>query len=82
MKVYEAVATRIQELCKQKNITVNGLANISGLSPSTVKSIIYGASKNPGVATIKILCDVLEISLVEFFDADGSGNWNRRSSNN
>ncbi|SDA11481.1 Helix-turn-helix [Ruminococcus sp. YE71] len=70
MKVYEAVATRIQELCEQKNMTVNGLANISGLSPSTVKSIIYGASKNPGVATIKILCDGLEISLVEFFDAD------------
>lgn len=40
MKVYEAVAARIQELCKQKNITVNGLANISGLSPSTVNSII------------------------------------------
>ena len=70
MKVYEAVAARIQELCEQKNMTVNGLANISGLSPSTVKSIIYGASKNPGVATIKILCDGLEISLVEFFDAD------------
>ena len=70
MKVYEAVAARIQELCEQKNMTVNGLANISGLSPSTVKSIIYGASKNPGVATIKILCDGLGISLVDFFDAD------------
>ncbi len=69
MKVYEAVAARIQDLCEQKNMTVNGLANISGLSPSTVKSIIYGASKNPGVATIKILCDGMEISLVEFFDA-------------
>ena len=70
MKVYEAVAARIQKLCEKRNMTVNSLANISGLSPSTVKSIIYGASKNPGVATIKILCDGLEISLVEFFDAD------------
>ena len=69
MKVYEAVAARIQELCEKRKMTVNALANISGLSPSTVKSIIYGASKNPGVATIKILCDGLEISLVEFFDA-------------
>lgn len=69
MKVYEAVAARIQDLCEQKNMTVNGLANLSGLSPSTVKSIIYGASKNPGVATVKILCDGLEISLVEFFDS-------------
>lgn len=69
MKVYEAVAARIQELCKKRNMTVNSLANISGLSPSTFKSIIYGASKNPGGATIKILCDGLEITLVEFFDA-------------
>ena len=69
MKVYEAVAARIQDLCEKRKMTVNGLSNISGLSPSTVKSIIYGASKNPGVATIKILCDGLEISLVEFFDA-------------
>ena len=70
MKVYEAVAVRIQELCKENEITVNGLANISGLSPSTVKSIIYGASKNPGIATIKILCDGLNISLIDFFDSE------------
>ena len=69
MKVYEAVAARIQDLCEKRKMTVNSLANISGLSPSTVKSIIYGASKNPGIATIKILCDGLEISLMEFFDA-------------
>lgn len=70
MKVYEAVAARIQELCEKRKMTVNRLANISGLSPSTVKSIIYGVSKNPGITTIKILCDGLEISLVEFFDSD------------
>lgn len=69
MKVHEAVAARIQELCEKQKMTVNGLANISGLSPSTVKSIIYGASKNPGVATVKILCDGLGITLVEFFDS-------------
>ena len=70
MKVYEAVAARIQELCEKRKMTVNRLANISGLSPSTVKSIIYGVSKNPGITTIKILCDGLEISLIEFFDSD------------
>ncbi len=70
MKVYEAVAARIQELCEKRKMTVNGLATLSGLSPSTVKSIIYGASRNPGVATVKILCDGLGISLVEFFDAE------------
>ena len=39
----------------------------AGVSPSTLKSILYGKSQNPGVVTIKMLCDGLEISLAEFF---------------
>lgn len=70
MKAHEAVATRIQELCQERNITINGLANMAAVPPSTLKNIIYGISKNPGIATIKMLCDGLEISLVEFFDAE------------
>ena len=66
----EAVATRINELCKEKNITINGIANQSGLPPSTVKNIIYGVSKNPGIVTIKILCDGFGITLPEFFDSE------------
>ena len=70
MKVHEAVAARIQELCKERGLTINALARIAALPPSTVKSIVYGLSKNPGISTIKILCDGLDISLVEFFDAE------------
>lgn len=70
MKTREAVAERIHELCKERKITINGLAGISAVPPSTVKNIIYGASRNPGVVTIKMLCDGLEISLDEFFDSD------------
>ncbi len=70
MKVHEAVAARIQELCKERGLTINALARIAALPPSTVKSIVYGLSKNPGITTIKILCDGLDISLVEFFDAE------------
>lgn len=66
----EAVAERILELCKEKGITINGIANLSALPPSTVKSIIYGVSKNPGIVTIKIICDGFDISLPEFFDSD------------
>lgn len=68
MKAYEAVAQRILDLCAERNITVNAIANISGLPSSTVKSIIYGISKNPGIATIKALCDGFEISLNDFFN--------------
>lgn len=67
MDTRTAVANRLVALCGQKGWTVNKLATRSGVSPSTVKSILYGNSKNPGVVTIKLLCDGLEISLEEFF---------------
>ncbi|MCQ2411933.1 MAG: helix-turn-helix transcriptional regulator [Sphaerochaetaceae bacterium] len=70
MGTREIVAERILELCKQKGITPNGLANISAVSQSTIKSILNGESKNPGVVTLKKLCDGFEITLAEFFDTE------------
>lgn len=70
MNTKNAVAERIIELCNQKNIAINALANISGISPSTLYSVLNEKSQNPGVVTIKKLCDGLEISLREFFNAD------------
>lgn len=70
MKTREAVVQRIIELCEEKNITINGLAKISAIPPSTLKNIIYGVSKNPGVVTLKMLCDGLEISLEDFFSSE------------
>ncbi|MBR0541263.1 MAG: helix-turn-helix transcriptional regulator [Clostridia bacterium] len=70
MGVYDVVVQRLYELCRQKNITPNALSYMSGVSQSTVKSILNGESKNPGIVTIKKLCDGLDISLVEFFNTD------------
>ena len=70
MNTKNAVAERIIQLCNQKNIAINALANISGISPSTLYSVLNEKSQNPGVVTIKKLCDGLEISLREFFDDD------------
>ena len=70
MKIQEALVARVFELCEERNVTINGLATSAGIAPSTLKSIIYGISKNPGVVTIKILCDAFEITLAEFFDTD------------
>lgn len=70
MGIYNLVVERIYELCKEKNITPNALSYISGVSQSTVKSILNGESKNPGVVTIKKLCDGLEISITDFFSTD------------
>ena len=68
MKSREAVAKRITDLCNERDITVNALANLAAVPPSTVKNIIYGVSKNPGIATIKMLCDGLDITLIDFFN--------------
>ena len=70
MNTKNAVAERIIELCNQKNIAINALANISGISPSTLYSVLNEKSQNPGIVTIKKLCDGLDISLREFFDDD------------
>ncbi len=67
MDTRKAMANRLLSLCGQRGWTIHKLAIISGLSPSTVKSILYGNSRNPGIVTIKILCDGLDISLEEFF---------------
>lgn len=67
MNTSEAVAARILQLCRERKITPNGLSNIAAVPQGTIKSILNGESKNPGVVTIKKLCDGLEITLGEFF---------------
>lgn len=69
MNTKEAVALRIVELCNQRNIAINALANISGVAPSTIYSMLNEKSQNPGVVSIKKLCDGLDITLREFFDS-------------
>ena len=68
MNTYDAVKMRILTLCGEKNITINKLSTESGIAPSTIKNILYGKSKNPGIVTLKMLCDGLGTTLTEFFD--------------
>lgn len=63
-----AVKNRLLALCGERNITINKLATMSALPPSSVKAILYGRSKNPKLVTIKMICDGLGITLAEFFD--------------
>ncbi len=70
MSTKEAVAKRILELCDERNIAVNALANISGVAPSTIYSMLNEKSKNPGVVSIRKICDGLEITVREFFDSE------------
>lgn len=66
MKIKDAVAQRIIDLCKEKNIAINALGNISGVNQSTIYSILNTKSQNPGVVTLQKICDGLEISIRDF----------------
>ncbi len=70
MDTYTIVKNRILCLCEERRMTINKLATESGVAPSTVKNILYGKSQNPGIVTLKMLCDGLGISLTEFFETD------------
>lgn len=70
MNISEAVSARIIVLCKQNNITVNKLSTISGVTQSTVNDIVNHKAKNIGIVTIKKLCDGLDMTISDFFDAD------------
>jgi transcriptional regulator with XRE-family HTH domain len=67
MDTRKVIATRLMKLCDERNITINKLANLSAVPPSTIKNILYGKSKNPGVMTIKMICAGLGSTLGEFF---------------
>ena len=70
MDTREAVIKRILELCRARNITPNALSYLAGVPQSTIKSILNNETMNPGVVTIKKLCDGFGITLPEFFDTD------------
>lgn len=70
----DCVANRIIELCSERNMSINGLARSAGLPPTTVKNILNGASRNPGIVTIKIICDGLGITLIDFFNTESFRN--------
>lgn len=62
-----AVRNRILQLCGERKISINHLATICALPPSSIKNILYGKSRNPKLLTIKMICDGLEITLGDFF---------------
>ena len=68
MNLQEAIKYRVLEKKKKNNITINGLAMLSGMSQSTINSLIDGSSKNPKILTILRICLGLNMDLKDFFD--------------
>ena len=67
MGVKDVVAERFRSLCQERNIKVNELANISGVTPSTAYSMMDKNRRDVSIITIKKFCDGLDITLGEFF---------------
>ncbi len=67
MDIKDLIVKRFEEICKEKNIKTNELANISGVTPSTAYSMMDSNRRDISIRTIKKFCDGLEITLGEFF---------------
>ncbi len=70
MSIGEATRLRIIELCQKDNITINKLANICGITQSTLSNIIGGRNNSTTISTIKKICDGLNISIQDFFNSE------------
>lgn len=70
MGVKDAVASRLRELCRERNIRFNELAVRAGVTPSTVYSMMDSSRRDVSITTIKKLCDGLDLSLSEFFGGE------------
>lgn len=69
LTIGEACRQRIMELCKERNITVNKLSLLSGITQSTLNNIMSGRNNSTTVSTVKKICDGLEITVLEFFSS-------------
>ncbi len=67
MDIKDVIVDRFLELCNERNIKINTLANISGVTPSTAYSMMDKTRRDISIRTIKKFCDGLDITLGEFF---------------
>lgn len=68
MTYSDVIIKRLTTLCKERNITVNKLATLSGITQSTVENIMSGKTKNPKLKTLHKLAIGLNMSVSELLD--------------
>ncbi|MBQ2758148.1 MAG: helix-turn-helix transcriptional regulator [Clostridia bacterium] len=69
MTIGNAVRCRLLELCNERNITINKLSTMCGITQSTLNNIVSGRNNSTTVSTIQKICDGLEISITDFFSS-------------
>ena len=70
MNIGQAVKERILELCRERDISINKLSSMSGITQSTLNNIVSGRNNSTTVSTVKKLCDGLGIAIEDFFDSE------------
>lgn len=70
MTIGEAAKERVLELCRERNLSINRLSIISGITQSTVNNFISGRNHSITLSTLKKLCDDMEITVPEFFASE------------
>ena len=75
MELWEIVSARIRSLCADRHITLHKLATMSGLSSSTLDSIIKGSSKNPGIGSLVKIANAFNMTVSEFLDTPALNNY-------
>ena len=69
MTIGEAVRHRILDLCRERNITVNKLSTMCGITQSTLNNIVSGRNNGATISTVKKICDGLDVSIIDFFQS-------------
>ena len=70
MNIGEAVKERILQLCQERDLSINKLSSMSGVTQSTVNNIVSGRNRSTTISTIKKLCDGLGITIEDFFHSE------------
>lgn len=70
MLIKDAIVMRLRNICNERNIKYNELATRSGVTPSTVYSLMDEKRRDLSVITLKKLCDGLDMTMIDFFDDD------------
>lgn len=68
MRYVDLYIQRIRSLCKQRGISINKLATMSGIKQSTLDNIVRGCTKNPTAQTLHKIACAFNMTLAEFLD--------------
>lgn len=75
MEYSNLIVTRIEELCKKRNYSINKLANLSNVKQSTLDNIMRGITKNPGIKSLHKIANTFNMTLAEFLDFEELNNF-------